>query len=240
MRTLAILDVETDSLDAQTGHLLEVAVVLFSVEHRAVITSRSWLVDHGLRENAAEAVNGIPPLLLIQGDSMARAESEVERYCLGVDAMMAHNADFDRQWLPVLAGHTWIDSMDLEWPKASASRGLVATALAHGVGVTQAHRAMADCFTLAALLERVAEMKDAIGRDPGLPGERPFGPFEQWLDRATRPKRVYEVADKSFDEKRNALAKAAGFRWDAAVKAWKRKMFIDDAQALPFAVREVQ
>lgn len=236
MKTIAILDVETTDVDPSKGHLLEVGCVLWSVEHRAIIEAHSWLYDHGLTENAAQAVNGISPgLLRLGGDVAEAANKRVSLLAMTVDACCAWNADFDRQWLPFLADRTWFDAMDdLEWPRASSSRKLVEVALAHGVGVVDAHRALTDCLTIARLLERVAEMLDSHHDDSG-------ATFDAWLARALRPKVHVEVSDSRFNADMNAVYKEHGFRWaPAPAKRWRRKMFAEDARKLPFVVQEVR
>lgn len=245
MKTIAILDTETTDVDPSKGHLLEVACVLWSVEHRAVIEARSWLLENAkLEANPAIAVNGIAPALLVHGYSRWNLEEGLEELTKYVDAFTAWNADFDRAWIAehlpkALGSQPWFDAMDLEWPRSSESRSLVATALAHGVGVVDAHRALTDCLTVARLFERVAEMKLAEP-DDHTDDRNVRSAFDVWLARALRPKVHVEVADKGFDEARNTLVKAHGFRWEPApVKAWRRKMFAEDAEKLPFRVVEV-
>ena len=56
---LLLLDTETSSIDPDTGHPLEVATAIYSVEHRSLTRVRSWLVQ--APGNDAEPINGIPP-----------------------------------------------------------------------------------------------------------------------------------------------------------------------------------
>ena len=250
MKVLAFLDVETDSLDPVTGHLLEVACVLWSVPLRSTIAARSWLVMPHLVaadwKNAARSTNGIgEEMLFAHADPRVVVEAELMAMSGSVDALIAWNADFDSRWLPPSI-IPWICAMDdLTYPRGGTGKSCTAVALAHGVGVVDAHRAMTDCMTMVRLFERVAEILDAVGRDPGLPGEVPCGPFEQWLARGLRPKAVYVNADRSYNPKANDLYKAHGFRWHVSQpsrdlpegeKVWWRKMAVEDAKALPFRV----
>jgi DNA polymerase-3 subunit epsilon len=111
---------------------------------------------------------------------------------------------------------------DVTWPRASTSQSLIAIALAHGVGVSHAHRALTDCDILARLLERVAETHDV----------------EAMLVKAMRPKKKYR-AMVSFDT--NQLAKERGFRWSPEEKIWWRKFVPEDVPGLqlPFELQEV-
>jgi DNA polymerase-3 subunit epsilon len=142
------------------------------------------------------------------------------------EAVVAHNAAFDRQWfghgeLPALE-RPWICSMeDIRWP---AERQLRATpsvrdlALAYGVPVWAAHRALTDCIYLAQVFERCADL-------------------ESLLAAALEPRRLYRAC-LSYDERHRA--RAAGFRWnDPVPKAWTRRLSEREVQALPFAVEAV-
>jgi DNA polymerase-3 subunit epsilon len=224
MRPIAIIDTETTSTDPATGHLLEVALALWSVEERALVRARSWLVQ-GAETNEAIAVNGIRPSLLRHGgpreDIVRLVSNIVFKEC---SIIVSHNIEFDRKWLPELDRYHWVCSQDdIEWPRYSSSKGLTAVALAHGIGVVDAHRALADVLTVARLLERVAEIAD----------------LDAILAKAMRPRAVFEVAEKGFSEARNALAKESGFRWDAPTKSWRRRLALEDASTMPFAVRRV-
>lgn len=229
LRHLAILDTETTSLDPAAGHVVEGALALWSLEHRALVRARSWLVKAPLDAVAAtQHVHGIPPALVeargVPFDAVCKQVLDIASR--EADCFVAHHSAFDRAWFPLDVQNVapWVCSCDdIAWPRPSTSRSLTAIALAHGVGVTRAHRALDDVLTLAALFDRVAESHDV----------------EAMLVRAMRPKAIYEVADRTFSEERNALAKSAGFRWDAPTKSWRKSMAREDAGALPFAVKEV-
>lgn len=236
MKTLALIDTETSDVEETKGRLLEVGLVLWSVKHRAIIRARSWLVQ-GATENAALAVNGIKPALLTRGDEQEQIEKQLHNIAVKeVDAFVAFNVEFDRKWFSSAVQNVkpWMCAMDdFEYPRASIAKSLTAVALAHGVGVVDAHRALSDCMTMARLFERVAELLD-LNDSAGSPR------FEEWLAQAARPRATFELADKNFDAARNELAKANGFRWVAEKKSWRRRLAIEDAKAMPFRVQEVQ
>ena len=223
MRLLAILDTETAALD---GPCIEAAVSLYDLKHAAVVRSFSSLIRH--TENQAEAINGIPPALLLEAPPPEPVWHRVREVIDKADAIVAHNASFDRRFVPeaVQCGKPWICSCwDLLWPRRrqDAGEGLIQLALAHGLGVATAHRASADVELLARLLTRVAEMGVEL---------------EPFLARGLRPKALFVVADERFDAARNELAKQHSFKWDQreAPKRWSRTMAVEDAAALPFAV----
>jgi len=169
-------------------------------------------------------VNRIPPALLADAPEAANVWAGVAKLCAGVDAVLAHNAEFDRRFVPTSVwSRPWICTMDdLAWPCATrAGEGLVSLTLAHGLGVANAHRALADCDMIARLLTRVHEMGIELV------------PF---LERGLRPKSRYQAL-VSFES--NHIAKDAGFKWDGAAKMWARTMADEDAAALAFKVRRI-
>lgn len=223
MKRLLILDTETTGLDPKVDQAIEVGAVLWSVEHRTVLSCFSALIE--ANGNAAEAVNGIPSAALLNIEKAPKVWQAVEEWGRTANAVVAHNADFDRSFVPrecALHDLPWICSCDdIQWPRASDSRSLVALALAHGVGVSYAHRALTDCLLLARLLERCAE----LGHD-----------VAAMLARGLRPKATF-AANVTYET--NHLAKAAGFRWDPQARRWWRKMAIEDVTSLPFKVRQI-
>lgn len=225
MRIL-ILDTETSGLDPETGHLLEVATAVYSADHLSVTRVRSWLVQ--APSNEAEAINGIPAALVADSDCASdRCYSDkwVQGWASDCDAIVAYRSDFDRQWFHAAAVTTpWVEAMDFAWPRGSTSKSLVAVALAHGIGIGSAHRALDDVLILARLLTRAAELGMNI---------------EEQVRRGLRPRGRFVVTETTYNPERNAMAKEAGFRWEADLKVWARSMAIADTAALPFAVKQV-
>ena len=204
MTPLLIVDVETSGTDPATDHLVEVAALLFDTEHGVPLSCMSALI--AAESNGAAAINRIPEPCLRRPwltDDVPR----FFRACVppGVEPIyVAHNAAFDRAFLPGI-GERWICTLeDAEWPRADGARSLTAIALAYDVGV--AHRAIEDCLTLAAILTKVHEIEGGLG---------------DWLARAVEP-RVEVVAQVSYDDRE--LAKRAGFGWDAGSRLWTRRV----------------
>lgn len=223
-RLILILDTETTGTD-DNAIAIEVATIVYSLSHAAPVRAFSSLML--APSNPAEHVNGIPSALLLSAPYREQVMFSIRGLCMlsGVCAIVAHNADFDRRFVPeeVTGPIPWVCSQDdIEWPRASTSRSIVAIALAHGVGVASAHRAMADCDLLARTFTRAAEM----GADLGA-----------MIDRGLRPKALYKAIVRYED---NHLAKAAGFRWDGEAKRWARRMAIEDAERLPFRVQRLE
>lgn len=212
---IALIDTETTGTDPSKGAVvIEASWALMHVATAKVLEIHSRLFRE--TSNPAESINGIPVALLEEGD-----EPEPVVLDSRVTAIVAHNAEFDRQWkvfrpleLP------WLDTRDWRWPRASADSKLVEIALAHGVGVTSAHRAYTDVLLMAALLERVHEVV----------------PLADQLEYARRPRQLFEAL-VSFEEKDKA--KSAGFKWEPDRKRWVRRMLPEDVAKLGFRTRAV-
>ena len=224
MKTITILDTETNGLDLTQSQCIELGYVRWSVEHRCMQSCRSVLLDR--KSNEAQSVNGIAPELLRFGVSDREAISVLAEALFDSDAIVAHNAEFDRQALgPLLDAQVelppWICTLeDFIWPEPSDSQSLVNIALAHGVAVVSAHRAIHDCLLLARLLERLGSDVDSA--------------LAVALKRAQRPKAKF-VSLEPFARKDEV--KAAGFRWDNDRRVWWKRMAIEDAAELPFRMR---
>lgn len=220
IRRILILDTETTGLDPAEHKAIEVGAILYSVEHGTSLLSYSCLLDAA--ENPAESVNRIP-VAALGFKHTQEAWATVESMARDADAVVAHRAEFDRQFVTheLRDSRPWICSkFDLEWPRGRYGESLVQLALEHDLGVAYAHRALTDCDLLARLFTRVREM----GTDVAL-----------MLSRGLRPKGNF-IALVSYDDRE--LAKKAGFQWEPATKQWKRRMFIDDAAGLPFKTRQ--
>ena len=221
---LLIVDTETSGLDPATGKCLEVGAVLFDVPHRAVLSQLSFLLPASA--NPAQHVNGIDPAVTRLEQPWRQSLQMLDAMVAGADAVLAHNAAFDRQWfgiepLPAL-DHPWICSMDdIHWPadrQLKPRPSLQALALAYGVPVWAAHRALTDCIYLAQVLERCADL-------------------EQLLVEAQEPRQLFR-AQLSYAER--FRAKQAGFRWnDPVAGAWSRRLSEREARSLPFPVQPV-
>lgn len=229
MDKVLLYDCETSGTDPQKDHLVEVAGLLWSVHHAAQVAAFSFVVH--APNNAAAGFNGISPALLLDhGVPREAALQRVEAWFGRADAIVAYNAAFDRSFLPqpIQQLRPWVCAQDdIDWPRNNGSNKLTDIVLAHGLGVSHAHRALVDVMNLARLLERVAEM----GHPPG-----------ELLSRAMREKRRYKAVTGRFDPALNAKLKAAQFRWDPDRKEWWRRLAVEDVPQLqttyPFAIVE--
>ena len=223
--TLLILDTETTGLSTLQGQCIEVGAILFHVPLRAVLTQVSFLMP--CARNAAEGINGIPAAVTRLEQPWQDALACFRSMVGACEALVAHNVAFDRQWfglgpLPVL-DRPWICSMeDIHWPAERQLRSTPSVrdlALAYGVPVWAAHRALTDCIYLAQVFERCVDL-------------------EALLQAALEPRSLYR-AELPYAERHRA--REAGFRWNEAVpRAWSRRLSRREAEALAFPVQLVQ
>lgn len=220
VKQVLIVDTETTGLSPQDGVCIEVGAILFDVAARASIASLSFLMPS--ETNAAQHVNGIDPELTFCSPC---GRSLLVDFADEADAIVAHNVAFDRQWfdgvrLPDL-GKPWICTMDdVPWQPSLRLKGrpsVTALALAHGVPVWAAHRALTDCIYLAQVFERCEDL-------PML------------LEAAMQPRHEYRAL-VGYDDRQ--LAKDAGFSWVKERKAWVRKMTEAEVRSLGFKVELV-
>ncbi len=224
LENVLILDTETTGLDIENDYCLEVGSILFNVKSRSVLAQQSFLIP--VEENNAEIINNIPAAITRLPQPFFEAIKYFESLVQVSDYIVAHNAEFDKQWfgidkLPQIEKQ-WICSMDdISWPsdRQLKSRPSVRDlALAYGVPVWSAHRALTDCIYLAEVFKRCNEL-------------------DHLLIKALEPKLLIR-ADISYEQRH--LAKNAGFRWNDAIKgAWSRKMSRHDIEKLKFPVQEV-
>ena len=222
--TLLILDTETTGLDPQRDRCLEVGAILFNVSARSVLAQQSFLLP--VDSNGAEPINRIPAAG--HGYSaLTEALRWFDELLAASDVLVAHNAAFDRQWfgrdhLPAVS-HPWLCSMeDLRWPAERQLRSRPSVrdlALAYGVPVWSAHRALTDCIYLAEVFARCDDL-------------------ETMLLYGLEPRQLVR-AKVSYDERH--LAREAGFRWNDPVKgAWTRRLSQRDINSLNFPIEAVE
>ena len=219
--TLLIIDTETTGLDPDEHHCLEVGAILFDVASRSVLAQQSFLLP--VENNAAERINRIPADVTRRPQPWQAALVWFQQLLASADVLVAHNADFDRQWfglgqLPAV-NHPWLCSMnDIRWPADRLLRSRPSVrdlALAYEVPVWAAHRALTDCIYLAEVLSRCEDL-------------------EQLLKEGMEPRRLMR-ARVSYDDRH--LARDAGFRWNDPIKgAWTRRLSQREEGLLDFEV----
>ena len=218
---LLIVDTETTGLHADTDQCLEVGAILFSVSSRQVLAQVSFLLP--VDSNPAEAINRIPASVTRMPQPWQQGLAYFQELMSSADLLVAHNAAFDCQWfgqggLPP-ASRPWLCTLeDVRWPSERQLRArpsVIDLALAYGVPVWAAHRALTDCLYLAEVFRRCDDL-------------------ELLIERGLEP-RCLMRAQVSYDDRH--LAREAGFRWNDPVKgAWVRRLSEREAEELAFPV----
>lgn len=160
-----VLDTETTGIDPDKDRVVEVAAVEVAVEIGGggnVVTGWSSFVDPGIPiPPEASAIHHIIDADVAGAPHLGRAVDVV----LGlnwqdrVDIVAAHNARFDRSFLPPLKDKRWIDTWRCAlhvWPDAPNHKNMT---LRYWLGIDLprdgAHRALADAIVTANLLCRL-------------------------------------------------------------------------------------
>jgi DNA polymerase-3 subunit epsilon len=205
-------------LDPKVDRVIEIGMILYSITNKTTLMQFSSLLPSIDNTNPAESINHISPDALNETRGLLpmvglTLESEMIREA---DVIVAHNAEFDQSFFPI--PKPWVCTKDdFLWPLAKPGSSLVNIALAHGIGVSSAHRALTDCQLIARLFDITSDLPAAF-------------------ERAMRPKATFLSLAPFSDKDR---VKAAGFVWKAETKQWLRSMAIEDAHELGFPVKQL-
>ncbi len=218
---ILIIDTETTGLNPENDYCLELGSILFHVPSRSILAQQSFLIP--VSENAAEAINNIPAEVSRVEQPWISGLKYFQSLLDSAEVLVAHNAAFDSRWfgrnhLPEVA-LPWICSMeDIAWPAERQLRARPSVrdlALAYGVPVWSAHRALTDCIYLAEVFKRCNDL-------------------ETMLKHGLEP-RFLMRAQVDYEERH--LAKNAGFRWNDPVPgAWSRRLSKRQSAELDFPV----
>ncbi|WP_439570687.1 3'-5' exonuclease [Sphingomonas sp.] len=212
VRTAAVLDTETTSLDPTTGHIIELAICHVSFDGRGRVVGvrrvHDWLEDPGypLSPQIA-ALTG-----LTDADLAGRRIDDAAALDLlsAADLIVAHNASFDAAWIerryPSVAGKPWVCSLkDIDW-RAHGYEGRQLGALLGEVAgfFNTRHRADADVAALVALLATTLPSGRTACSEMILSAQRPT---------------VRLIANGAPFEVKDRL-KARGYRWNPIIRCW--------------------
>jgi DNA polymerase-3 subunit epsilon len=225
MNTVLIIDLETTGLDPETDSPIELGAILYSISERCTIQQISTLFP--VVENPAENINQISAKASQTVKNTELVMTLFQEWVNMSDYLVAHNVEFDRKWfgkgiLPVI-NKPWLCTYDdFIWPNNSHPTSLVNTALNHGIGVNQAHRALTDCQLIALLFDRIPNLLDLV---------------DQAVKRSIEPK-ISVIAEVSYDDRQQA--KDRGFRFDWDNKIWVKNIRLGDYERekseYPFSV----
>lgn len=224
-----IVDTETTGVDPEKDKIIEVGAVLYSVTHATTIAQVSLLVPTADGKNPAQSINEISEDILV--DTMSDiglrnvADEYIQSMADAADVFIAQKASFDKAFLSKV-NDRWTDKPwlctkeDFAFKKGRPGDSLINLALAHGIGVSSAHRALTDCQLIARIFDS-------------------YGPEElaKLFEHAALPRETY-LAVTSYAEREKA--KAAGFGWDSDKKWWHKRLTVSEAAAITdFKIRRL-
>ncbi len=210
-----VLDTETTGLSHQADKIIELAMLLVSVDLKTGLPFGPVALFEGFEDPGmpipaiAKEVTGISDDM-VQGHRLD--DAQVEALVAQADLVVAHNAGFDRPFVearfPCFATKPWACSFaDIDW-KAAGAESSKLSALAQNQGwFYDAHRAQVDCHALLQVLARPIKPADAA--TTGL---------HQLITVAFRPSFKLRATGSPFESK--DVLKARGYRWDGDAKVW--------------------
>lgn len=160
-----VLDTETTGL-ADSDRVCELAMARVELATGRVLEERTQLVDPG-RPNGGAGINGISPAML-RGKPRLIDIWPAARAFIGCLPVLAHNAGFDRKMLARECSDA--DALDWRDTKPWSARllpGATSTKLQElarylKLSASEAHRALGDVRTLAAVVTRLYAMSGEI------------------------------------------------------------------------------
>jgi DNA polymerase-3 subunit epsilon len=238
-RCIALLDVETTSLDASTGSIIEIAIKLLWIDGEGNLLAHfpvfSWLEDPG---HALDPV--IARLTGLSDRQLAGKmidDEAVGRLLERADLLVAHNARFDLQWIlgrwPDLWEKPWACSCnEIPWQALGFEGRSQPFLLQQHNWFSRAHRAPDDVWALFCLLMQVRpdpESDDGDGVGPGCGAERTH--LQRLLFASDGETVRVEAVGAPFSKK-DAL-RARGYSWDAHPlrKVWWRELLPEAVEA---------
>lgn len=216
VRTAAILDTETTSLDSATGHIIELAICPVSFDARGRIVGigpvHDWLEDPGYP---------LPPEIvgltgLNDGDLAGKRIDDAAALGLlsAADLIVAHNASFDVGWIeqrfPAIAGKPWTCTLkDIDWRSHGYEGRQLGALLGEVAGFFNTrHRADADVAALVALLAAPLRSGRTACSEMILSAQNP-------TIRVSAHRAPYAVKE---------LLKSRGYRWDREARCWWKEI----------------
>lgn len=222
LRTAAILDTETTSLDPTTGHIIELAICKVTFDRRGRIVAigqvHDWLEDPGypLPSEIARLTG------LTDNDLVDKRIDDIAALELlsTADLIVAHNASFDAAWIerryPAIADKPWCCSLkDIDWRWYGYEGRQLGALLGEAAGLFNArHRADADVAALVALLASTLPSGRTACSEMILAAQRP-------TVRISADGAPFAVKD---------LLKARGYRWDQKARRWWKELTCSAAE----------
>lgn len=219
---IAVVDVETEGLDAETDHIIEIAAALVQADADGRITG---IIDkaYGLQDPGRPLSPKIIQLTGLDDRKLEGRSIDIEKmtvFFARADAVLAHGARFDagfcRRLMPEIAHLPWICSLnDVDWREHGYDgRALGHLLMQQGLFAPRAHNAGDDVTATINLLATV------------LPNGRTV--LAEALANAQTTTMRIEVEGKSFDARGDLKRRGYRFDWDRKVWGTEVSMFQAD------------
>lgn len=229
IKNVTIFDLETSGINVEESQPIEFGAILYSVEHNTILSQVSALLP--AKSNEAFEINRIDlscmekkedyeTIGLCSGSSFRL----LERFVEASDFVVAHCKEFDMSWnfLNTLSKPWLCTYDDFLWPNISKPTNLVNLALSLGVPVFSAHRAMADCSTIANIFSHF--------------DKKTLQELFEVAVKRSQDEIVEIVAEVSYADKEKAKSK--GFTWKSAARVWSKRVraseLIKETEGLDF------
>lgn len=199
------LDLETTGLEKTTDEITEIAWAIFDTDHwEKPLSFESKLIKTAKQiPKEITELTGITNALLNESGSdmvgvLGKLFTEYKQY--KVDALVAHNAQFDRQFLEEkiraqgydIPDWHWICSKgDVQYPSRIKNKSLITLAAEHGFLNPFPHAAIFDVFTMMKIVSRYdIEQTFSTSKEP-------------WM-----------IVKALVDYNNREMAKSLGFSWE--------------------------
>jgi DNA polymerase-3 subunit epsilon len=235
-RCIALLDLETSSLDPQSGSIIEIAIKLLWVDDDGCLLGHfpisSQLEDPGHPLDAK--ITQLTGLRDADLAGKAIDDEAVWRLLDRADLLCAHNARFDAAWIlqrwPQLAAKPWACSyIEVPWLALGFDGRSQAFLLQQHGWFARSHRAASDVWALFWLLMQSRP-------DPGGPdGDAAGKPHRTHLQRllAASDRQTVKVEAVGAPYAKRHLLRARGYSWDPHPlrKVWWREVLPEEVEA---------
>jgi DNA polymerase III subunit epsilon len=221
-RRVLVLDTETTGLSHQNDKVIELAMLLVSVDLTTGLPFGPVELFEGFEDPGmpipaiAKEVTGITDEM-VAGQRID--DGLVQAMVSQADWVVAHNAGFDRPFVearfPGFAAKAWACSFkDIDWKAVGAGSSKLSALAADQGWFFDAHRAQVDCHALLQVLSRPVGATGATG-------------LSLLNAAASLPSYKLSATGSPFESK--DVLKARGYRWDAEAKVWGCSLATDIA-----------
>lgn len=162
-RRYCVVDVETTGLNCERDAVVEIAALKFV--NGKVVDAYETLVNPGIPMPAlASAIHLLEDEDVSDAPTLREVSDDLVAF-VGADPVLAHNAAFDKGFLPMLHANDWLCTQRLArrlWPQAPSYRNAVLRywlRVKHPLlRMAAPHRAFTDALTTGLIFERAVEV----------------------------------------------------------------------------------